>query len=128
MYRFVAEDAAPEQVTTDEVCVPELPAELREYVKAGDTFTYRYGPWTVALKVSRCLPLEIGVHPCCTRSEGAAPPEEVGGVSAYQDFLRIVQDPKDPQYREMRQLAGEAWFQPDTVEKVNERIKDLHLQ
>lgn len=39
--------------------------------------------------------------------EGACPPDDCGGVSGYEDILRIIQDPEDSNYEHFRSLLGE---------------------
>ena len=40
---------------------------------------------------------------------GACPPEDVGGVPGYEDFLAIIKNPRDDEYEEML-----AWAEKDT--------------
>ena len=42
----------------------------------------------------------------------ARPPEDVGGVSGYEDFLRIIADPVDPEYSDTKRWCGNR-FDPD---------------
>lgn len=44
--------------------------------------------------------------PVCTEAVGKCPPEDVGGIYGYTDFLRIVANKKDPEYRETITWAG----------------------
>ena len=44
--------------------------------------------------------------PSCTDGKGKCPPEDCGGYPGYQNFLKIVNDPKNPEYEEMREWAG----------------------
>ena len=38
--------------------------------------------------------------------EGACPPEDCGGVSGYEEILRIIKDPEDYEYERFRSLLG----------------------
>lgn len=48
--------------------------------------------------------------PRCTAGKGAAPPEDVGGVYGYEEYLAAIQDPNHPEHEEM--LAWRGPFDP----------------
>ena len=49
-----------------------------------------------------------GDRPGAAAGEGACPPEDVGGPQGYSDLLKVLANPKDPEYDHMRSWAG-AW-------------------
>jgi hypothetical protein len=49
--------------------------------------------------------------PACLDGARACPPEDVGGPPGYADFLRILQDPEDDRYAEIREWVGD--FDPE---------------
>lgn len=63
-------------------------------------------------------------------AQGACPPEDCGGVHGYEDLLRIIADPKDPEHKRMKtwlhSLCGEG-FRPDAfdIHGANLRIWDF---
>ena len=44
--------------------------------------------------------------PYLLEASGKTPPEDVGGVPGYLDFLDIINDPKHPEYSHMKAWAG----------------------
>ena len=46
--------------------------------------------------------------------KGACPPEDVGGIGGYYQFLEAVQNPKHPEHRDMLEWGGR--FDPDAFE------------
>ena len=44
--------------------------------------------------------------PVCTELKGDAPPEDCGGPGGFSELIRILQDPKDPQYKDMVEWNG----------------------
>lgn len=46
--------------------------------------------------------------------KGACPPEDVGGIGGYYEFLEAIQNPKHPQHREILEWRGQ--FDPDAFE------------
>src|SRR6266508_3874429 len=72
--------------------------ELDQVVgRAGAKFRYGYDfgdSWEHELIVEKILPAEKGVHfPLCGAGKRACPPEDVGGVWGYQEFLEAIADP-----------------------------------
>ena len=45
-------------------------------------------------------------YPLCVAGERAAPPEDVGGTHGYQEFQRIIKNPKHPEHRSMLAWVG----------------------
>jgi hypothetical protein len=45
-------------------------------------------------------------YPACLEGEGACPPEDVGGVWGYADFLEAIADPDHEQHDELLHWAG----------------------
>lgn len=95
--------------------------------RAGVRFLYEYDfgdSWEHTLRVEKILPPEPGVHyPQCLAGKRACPPEDVGGVWGYQEFLAALADPDDPQHDEyLEWIGGE--FDAETFDpgEVNARL------
>ena len=85
--------------------------KLNQFVnRTGFKFRYEYDfcdSWLHDLVVEKILPAEKGKqYPVCLAGKRACPPEDVGGVWGYQDFLKTVSNPKHPEYAEMREWIG----------------------
>jgi len=87
----------------------EVPAE-RFFRRPGDEAKYEYDfgdSWHHTVLLEGILLAEPDAsYPVCTGGERACPPEDVGGVSGYQEFLEAVLDPKHPEHSSMLQWAG----------------------
>ena len=96
----------------------------------GFTFAYEYDfgdSWRHLLLLEEIGPLEeTNVYPCCIGGERACPPEDVGGVGGYADFLGAIQDPAHPEYEPMRTWIG-GDFDPEAFDltEVNRRLWSL---
>ena len=77
------------------------------------------------IKVSRSFLAPEKDLPVCTLYEGAAPPEDVGGVDGYLDFCDILSNPANEAYMGTREWAGEAWFKPISAEIVTRKLRAL---
>jgi len=91
-------------------------------------YEYDFGDsWVHEILVEKVLPVEKGgTYPVCLKGKGACPPEDVGGVWGYADFLEVLADPEDPQYEEMLEWVG-GEFDPEAfdLETVNKRLKGM---
>lgn len=60
------------------------------------TYTYDFGDnWDHEIKFERYVVPASGVtYSLCVGGSGACPPEDVGGVGGYEDFLEAVKHPK----------------------------------
>jgi len=60
-------------------------------------FVYEYDfgdSWEHTILVEKILPAEAGKqYPVCLKGKRACPPEDVGGIWGYEDFLEALRDP-----------------------------------
>ncbi|WP_240157500.1 plasmid pRiA4b ORF-3 family protein [Pseudonocardia broussonetiae] len=95
----------PAQDVTD-----ESKGKLFRLVKQGDRFGYVYDfgdNWAHEITVDKVFTAEPGVrYPRCVAGQGACPPEDVGGIWGYEEFLVALADPSHPDHDERREWAG----------------------
>lgn len=89
-------------------------------------YEYDFGDsWLHDLIVEKILPAEKGAHyPVCIAGKRACPPEDVGGVWGYEDFLKTISNPKHLQHAEMMEWVG-GDFDPERfdLEEVNKALR-----
>ncbi|MDE3199271.1 MAG: plasmid pRiA4b ORF-3 family protein [Acidobacteriota bacterium] len=105
-----------------EVGDESLIAVSRVLTGEGDILTYRYDfgdDWTHEIAVER-IGAEGLDRPICVAGERRCPPEDVGGVHGYTEFLEVIFDPTHEEFEHYRQWAG-LDFSPEAfdIEKVN---------
>lgn len=91
----------------------------------GTSFRYLYDfgdHWEHVITVEKLLGLDIAPRTAtCIDGALARPPEDVGGVSGYEEFLAVMSDPSDPEHRSMKRWSGghfdPAWFDLAMVDK-----------
>ncbi len=75
-----------------------------------DRFVYLYDfgdSWEHDIVVEKILPIEKGAHyPRCLEGQRACPPEDVGGVWGYSDFVKAIRNPRHPEHDEMLEWVG----------------------
>ena len=116
---------------------PDLPMRSDKNVKLNQfipgekfRFTYEYDfgdSWEHLLVVEKILPPEPGVHyPRCLAGKRACPPEDVGGIWAYPQFLEAIRDPEHPQHEELLDWVG-GEFDPEAfdLEAVNRKLAEI---
>lgn len=83
--------------------------------KAGQrfSFTYEYDfgdGWDHEILFEGCPQKEPGKkYPLCLEGERACPPEDVGGIGGFYEFLEALADPKHEQHEELLQWIGGAF-------------------
>ena len=62
----------------------------------------------------------------CLKGKRACPPEDVGGLWGYDEFLGAISDPNHPEHDEYLEWVG-GEFDPEEfdLEAINERLKEL---
>ena len=98
--------------------VAEASAEFVYYYDLGDN-------WEHVLVVEGTLPPQEGVrYPVCLAGARACPPEDVGGVPGYENFLEAMRDPQHPEHEEYLEWIG-GDFDPEAfdVDEVNRHLR-----
>lgn len=57
--------------------------------------------------------------------EGERPPEDVGGEGGYEEFMRIINNPENPEYESMKLWAEGTSAKPETIEEINKKLRWL---
>ena len=72
------------------------------------TYEYDFGDsWEHDVILEAVLPPgSDGQYPMVEAGRRACPPEDVGGVHGYADFLEILANPKHPEHRDMLEWGG----------------------
>ena len=86
------------------------------------TYEYDFGDgWEHEIVLEKILPSNPGESvPKCIGGRRGCPPEDVGGIWGYEDFLKVYYDKAHPEHEEMVEWAGED-FDPERFdfEEVN---------
>jgi hypothetical protein len=81
-------------------------------------FTYEYDfgdSWDHTLLVEKISPPEEGIrYPVCLKGKRACPPEDVGGMWGYENFLEAIRDPNHDEHEEYLMWVG-GEFDPETL-------------
>ena len=104
-----------------------LLVDLEKDMRFCFTYIYDFGDgWEHEIECEECLPSSHG-HPVLLEGEGACPPENVGGVPGYDEFLAIINNPQHSYHRQMAQWLGADHFDPDRfdMDGINTALKKM---
>ena len=81
-------------------------------------YEYDFGDgWSHEVVFEGCLRAESGQrYPLCLEGERACPPENVGGIWGYAEFLEAMADPNHEQHEEFLEWRGP--FDPEKFDAV----------
>lgn len=106
--------------------------KLDQFVRGkGFRFGYEYDfgdSWLHDLIIEKILVAEkVIYYPVCIAGKRACPPEDVGGIWGYEDFLKAIANPKHPEHEDLLEWIG-GGFDPEyfNLEEVNVRLRHLH--
>jgi len=101
----------PEHFDDDDIdIIDESRAKISDVLRTpGDSVLYVYDfgdNWRHSLVLEKILPASATtVRPVCLAGERHCPPEDVGGVPGYQEFLEVVFDPSHEEFDHYLQWA-----------------------
>lgn len=88
----------------------------RVLTKVGDKIVYRYDfgdNWEHTIKLEKILdPVPGEKYPVCLAGARSAPPEDCGGDGGYDDLLKVLANPDDPEHEDMKEWVG-PYFDPE---------------
>jgi len=109
----IPDDESPSQSP----CSAGWEVPIARYLELGTgsaRYLYDFGDsWQHSLELEEIVPSDGGLYPRCLAGAGACPPEDVGGTLGYQEFVRILRDPRDPEHGAMLEWVGGS-FDPDS--------------
>jgi hypothetical protein len=71
-------------------------------------YTYDFGDgWEHEIEFEGAAPAEAGQkYPCCIDGQRACPPEDVGGVWGYPEFLEAIRNPQHEEHESLLEWIG----------------------
>lgn len=110
----------PDPDYDDELVRSETRIQLKTALGGAASFKYIYDfgdCWEHRIKVEKRLPGDPELRPCAMllQAGNAAPPDDVGGASGYEDFVKIMADQNHPEHQSMLEWYGDA-FDPAYVD------------
>jgi hypothetical protein len=96
----------------------------------GDSMTYQYDfgdDWQHKILLEQIVPAtEVLKSPVCLGGERRCPPEDVGGIPGYEEFLEAIFDPTHEEYEQFVRWAGGHFQDEFDMKAVNKKLSRMH--
>lgn len=103
-------------------------AEIAPTERSKFIYEYDFGDgWEHDVVVEKILPREPdGKYPYCLKGKRACPPEDVGGIWGYEEFLKAMKDPTHEEHETYVEWWG-GIFDPEDfdLERTNRRLQTI---
>ena len=133
LYQFYANDVYYGEF--DDLDVEDATkARLKDIAREKSRFTYEYDfgdSWVHQITVEKILPPEPQkAYPRCIGGKRACPPEDIGGIWGYYQFLEALKDLDHPMHEEFTEWYGEDFdpeeFDPKLADQQLERLQEKY--
>ena len=118
----------PDDIMYERKVVDERHVQLGEVVpRVGSEFKYLYDfgdSWEHDLILDAILlPETTTQYPTCIGGERRTPPEDVGGIPGYEEYLTVLADPENEEHGNMLQWRGP--FDPESFaqDQINQGLR-----
>ncbi|MFD1362359.1 plasmid pRiA4b ORF-3 family protein [Lentibacillus salinarum] len=133
------QDVPPKFAAFEEAWLQELQKVIRK--PAGikiDTYLEKYGnlnyiydygdDWQFLVTLEKTVEDYHYGYPTLIDGAETAPPEDVGGLPGYYQFLQIYHDANHPEHATMKEWAEEQLFREYNPDFINRMLKSIHYK
>jgi Plasmid pRiA4b ORF-3-like protein len=94
-----------------------------------DTLNYEYDfgdSWKHLIKLEKIIQIGKIAHPKCIDGKRNTPPEDCGGVPGFYNFIEIMSDKKNKEYKSTKKWYG-GDYDPDfiDIQKINQNLENI---
>ena len=103
--------------------------QLKEFQNEHIEYLYDFGDyWEHSIQVLKKIEGEKLLNPICLDGKGKCPPEDVGGIPGFGEFLKIMKDKSNPERESYIEWYGSE-FKPDefSLEEINKNLAKVPL-
>ena len=91
--------------------------------------TYDFGDsWEMIIELEKIVEDYYFGYPTLLAMEGAAPPENIGGVSGFKEYKDIMANPKHPLFLKMHEWTDAVQFIERDFDMINSLLKQVKYQ
>jgi hypothetical protein len=100
--------------------------KISNYLEKYTGIDYYYdltNPWCHKIKLEKTMDDYELEYPQIIEGAGTCPPENVGGIDGYKEFLIVWNDPSHPEYEEIRAWAENLYYNNFDMGERNDLLK-----
>lgn len=100
--------------------------KIDDYLEKRGELAYNYDfgdGWQFRIKLGDIVDDYYFGYPTLLDGAETAPPEDVGGIPGFYEFLKIYRNPKHPEYKETKDWADSQYFREFDPVWINELLK-----
>jgi hypothetical protein len=92
-------------------------------------YSYDFGDgWHFIVKLEQIVDDYYFGYPTLLDGAETAPPEDVGGMHGFYEFLKAYRDEKHPEHADMKAWAETIYFREYDPASINSSLKGLHYK
>ncbi|MZQ99307.1 MAG: plasmid pRiA4b ORF-3 family protein [Acidaminobacter sp.] len=102
--------------------------KIEDYLEKHKEIRYNYDfgdNWWFTIRLEEIVEDYYFGYPTLLDGAESAPPEDVGGIHGFYEFLEAYRDPKHPGHESMKDWVGEWGFREYDPNWINDRLKCL---
>ena len=117
--QFIDDESEADAILTHDVCLSDYLPKWKICM-----YNYDYGDnWYHFIELTKVHTYHEGDMPLMLFGSGDAPPEDVGGISGFKEFRRIITSPNDDEYEEMISWANMQHWEPFNFDKTAKKVQ-----
>ena len=101
--------------------------KLKDFKEETFIYLYDFGDyWEHSIQVIQKIEVKKLLNPICLEGKGTCPPEDVGGIRGFKEFLKIMNNKSHPERKSYIEWYGSV-YNPDKVNlaEINESLAKL---
>src|SRR5699024_1762691 len=105
--------------------------KIDDYLEKYQIIQYNYDfsdDWYFTITLEEIIDDYYFGFPTLLDGEETAPPEDVGGIHGFYQFMEAYQNPKHPEHQRMKQWSESLYFREYDPEHINRRLKEIKYQ
>lgn len=105
--------------------------KIDDYLEKHKNITYNYDlgdGWQFTVTLENIVDDYYFGYPTLLDGAETVPPEDVGGIYGYYEFLKAYRDPKNPEHGETREWADSQGYREYNPERINSILKMINYK
>lgn len=127
---IVVEEDIEDMGWIDKEVLDSVDTPIEPFLDSEDWFTYTYDlgdDWQHRVEIEKILPEYEFDYPMVLKYKGNTPYEDCGGIYGYYHLFKVLDDPEDEEYEQMKEWVRSMPYDEYDLEQVNRELKNHPL-